>query len=420
MKVFWSWQSDHPGKISRHLIRAALEQAISEINQDTNIDEPQREATLDHDRKGVPGSPDLANIILEKIIASDVFVGDVSAVGTTGKKKMINSNVAIEMGFALCALTDRRLIMIMNDHFGTREELPFDLKHKAGPIIYRLGPDASKKEIESAQVGLVSNLKVALKAMQPRTEPAVPEFVPTPSIHSDKSRFASMDQELVPPRNRNGTKFFIPATPVLYLRVLPTTQIPALKRADAIRLVRQGSMQLEPFYCRPSGASCEANQFGALVFDGNWQTGEVLCGVQLFLSRELWAFDAVMCSPNDLKKKGIPWLSAEEAYADRLPKYLRFATEQLAVPFPLRVKAGVVGVRGYTLHFRSNAYGWDDPALMLDDEVEWSGTVASMDATEIDRVLLAIFEQFFDCTGQARPTGLYGFPGAEPGTKPRD
>jgi hypothetical protein len=28
MKVFWSWQSDHLGKISRYFVRDALEQAI--------------------------------------------------------------------------------------------------------------------------------------------------------------------------------------------------------------------------------------------------------------------------------------------------------------------------------------------------------------------------------------------------------
>ena len=355
MKVFWSWQSDHPGKISRHFVRAALEQAIAEINQAADISESQREATLDHDRKGVPGSPDIANVILEKISASDVFVGDVSAVGTTGTKKLLNSNVAIEMGFALSALTDRRLIMIMNEYFGSREDLPFDLKHKAGPIIYRLEPNATKKQIEVAQVNLVAKLKIALSAMQPRNEQTIPEFIPMSSIPGDKSRFATKDQEIVPPHNRSGTKFFVPATPLLYLRILPTSQLPTLKRADAIRLARQGPMQLEPFYCGPSGASFEANQFGALAFDADWQAGEISCGVQLFLSRELWAFDGAMCSPNERKKKGIPWLSAEQAYADRLPKYLRFAVEQLAVPFPLRVIAGVVGVRGYTLHFKSNS-----------------------------------------------------------------
>jgi hypothetical protein len=42
MKIFWAWQFDLPGKIARHFIREALEQAIDEINQDRNIDETGR------------------------------------------------------------------------------------------------------------------------------------------------------------------------------------------------------------------------------------------------------------------------------------------------------------------------------------------------------------------------------------------
>jgi hypothetical protein len=40
MKVFWAWQYDLPGKISRHFIRSALESAIAQINQDEDIEEP--------------------------------------------------------------------------------------------------------------------------------------------------------------------------------------------------------------------------------------------------------------------------------------------------------------------------------------------------------------------------------------------
>ena len=40
MKVFWAWQFDLPGKISRHFIRGALEEAIKAINAIDGIDEP--------------------------------------------------------------------------------------------------------------------------------------------------------------------------------------------------------------------------------------------------------------------------------------------------------------------------------------------------------------------------------------------
>jgi len=137
MNIFWSWQSDHPGNISRHLVREALELAVASLNEELAIEEPEREVSLDHDRKGVPGSPDLANVIFEKIRGCDVFVADVTPVGTTPSEPaqmLMNGNVAIELGYSLHAVTDRRLIMVMNAAFGARADLPLDLQHKAGPI----------------------------------------------------------------------------------------------------------------------------------------------------------------------------------------------------------------------------------------------------------------------------------------------
>ena len=42
MKIFWSWQSDHPGAISRHLVREALELAVASLNEELAIEEPER------------------------------------------------------------------------------------------------------------------------------------------------------------------------------------------------------------------------------------------------------------------------------------------------------------------------------------------------------------------------------------------
>jgi len=111
MKVFWSWQSDHPGVVSRHLVHEALQLAVTSRNEELAFEEPEREVSLDRDRKGLPGSPDLASVILGKIRASDVFVADVTPVGSTAgepPKKLMNSNVAIELGYALHTITDRR------------------------------------------------------------------------------------------------------------------------------------------------------------------------------------------------------------------------------------------------------------------------------------------------------------------------
>lgn len=151
MKVFWSWQSDTPGSIGRFFVRDALKEAIEVLKQAPDIEEPttaesRERLHLDHDRQGVPGSPDLARTILEKIDASAVVVADVTLVGSTpdagerAGKKLINSNVTIEHGYALCAITDSRVLMVFNRHYGAHEELPVDLRHKAGALVFDLPP----------------------------------------------------------------------------------------------------------------------------------------------------------------------------------------------------------------------------------------------------------------------------------------
>lgn len=119
MKIFWSWQSDTPGSIGRHFVRTALLEAIAELKQPEDIDKPttadNRESMhLDQDRQD-RGSPDLANLIFSKIEKAAVFVADVTPVATIPaqnerpEKRNINPNVAIELGFALHALTDDEL-----------------------------------------------------------------------------------------------------------------------------------------------------------------------------------------------------------------------------------------------------------------------------------------------------------------------
>ena len=150
IKIFWAWQSDLPGEVSRYFVRDALLGAIDKLKQAPDIEEPTEEARrndmhLDSDRQGLSGSPDLARTILEKIDASAVFVGDVTPVGkgpptrsddgaTREGKPLMNPNVAIELGYAVARLTDARILMILNTAYGNRDGLPFDIKHKGGRL----------------------------------------------------------------------------------------------------------------------------------------------------------------------------------------------------------------------------------------------------------------------------------------------
>jgi hypothetical protein len=53
--------------------------------------------------------------------------------------------------------------MVQNTHYGGRDMLPFDLKHKAGPIQFHLGPESEKPEIEKARKALARNFVEALR-----------------------------------------------------------------------------------------------------------------------------------------------------------------------------------------------------------------------------------------------------------------
>lgn len=120
MKIFWSWQSDTPKNIGRFLVRDALNDAVEKLKQGEKVEDAPRDIHLDHDIKNVLGSPDLVRTILDKIEKSEVVVADVTIVGkTAGDKSLINSNVAIELGYAWHVCTDARVLLDTMEHTRT-------------------------------------------------------------------------------------------------------------------------------------------------------------------------------------------------------------------------------------------------------------------------------------------------------------
>ena len=73
--VFWSWQSDLDGRVTREVVRFALDEAIKILSAD--LEEADR-PSLTSDTQGVAGTPDIVATILRKIDEAAVFVGDVT------------------------------------------------------------------------------------------------------------------------------------------------------------------------------------------------------------------------------------------------------------------------------------------------------------------------------------------------------
>ncbi|CDN11831.1 MAG: hypothetical protein HRU34_00290 [Richelia sp.] len=112
-----------PNATNRGLIGKALDDAAKSLR--TISGEP----VLDRDTRGVPGSPDIANTIFDKIEQAQVFVCDVSIINQNSEYRATpNPNVLIELGYAVKTLGWGKIIIVINTAFGTIEELPFDIR----------------------------------------------------------------------------------------------------------------------------------------------------------------------------------------------------------------------------------------------------------------------------------------------------
>jgi len=145
--VFWSWQSDLDSRVTREVVRFALDAAIMMLSAD--VEEADR-PSLTSDTQGVAGTPDIVATILRKIDEAAVFVGDVTpiAVSESGKA-CANPNVLLEMGYANRALSEHRVIQVWNTAFegATLDKLPFDMRGRRGPIAFHLPVSADTTEL---------------------------------------------------------------------------------------------------------------------------------------------------------------------------------------------------------------------------------------------------------------------------------
>src|SRR5262245_26444562 len=134
--LFFAWQSDSPVDDNKHLIRGAAKAAVKRVAADGDVEESPR---LDHDTKGLSGTPEVAREIFTKIERAGMFLGDVTFVGSSRsyddrEKKLPNMDVAIELGYAGKAVGWERVILVMNTTYGEPDEQVFDIKHRRNTI----------------------------------------------------------------------------------------------------------------------------------------------------------------------------------------------------------------------------------------------------------------------------------------------
>ncbi len=164
-RVFWSWQSDLPNKTNRSLIQDALSRAVRNISKDAAAE---LEPVIDRDTVGRTGSPHISETIFEKIASADAFVADVTIVGRAARRPTPNPNVLVELGYALAALGQERVVQVANAACGKIELLPFDIRSRR-VLAYALKTDEEPASARTALVGMLEQeLRVLLS--KPRTD----------------------------------------------------------------------------------------------------------------------------------------------------------------------------------------------------------------------------------------------------------
>jgi hypothetical protein len=409
MKIFWSWQFDVPGNIGRHFVRYALAAAIETLKQPETVEEPSEAERrgmlhLDHDRKDVPGSPDLAPTILKKIEQSAVFIADVTLVGRPlanmpgGKgakaKRFINSNVAIEYGFALRALTDAALLMVQNVHYGDRDKLPFDLQHKAGPIQYRLAPGASKDEIAVEKVRLKGALVVALRPYVTNAVRPAPAFPETPSTRSPAFFFDPTDvlAKIGEPRV-DQVEYRFTEPHAFYLRLIPALD-PNLKTAELAAAVH-GKMidTLSTVF----GGVQHRNRYGIVACNPRGGTSDELVSLtEVFRNGEFWSVTREFLVPYQ-GIIAIPTGSVERIYQRVLANFVSIA-EALGLTSPITVAFGATGLRDVWLGIAQR----DLRGPIHDDQLVVRRVLHTTSAAAQAEALGAFLDELFDRAGEER------------------
>lgn len=163
--VFYSWQSDLPNATNRGLIQEALERAVKVIRADDSL---AVDPVLDRDTQNVPGAPDIAHTILQKIDGAVAFVADVSIINPGLGRPTPNPNVLIELGYALKTLGNVRTVLVANTAHGPVEALPFDLRAKR-VLTYHLpsGTTGKPEQRTKLQEGLEHALRAILADVVP-------------------------------------------------------------------------------------------------------------------------------------------------------------------------------------------------------------------------------------------------------------
>ena len=190
--VFYSWQSDLPKKCNRRFIRESLDEAVRRVVAEGQVEDSPR---VYDGMEGIAGSPEVASVMFQKIDRCALFVADTTLVGSipaagAAAKRVPNPNVSLEMGYAAGRIGWDRIICVMNEAYGERKDLPFDVRNRRFPIDYNLHADKMERK-DKVQEQLIDGLVTATSTAVQNENRAVDDAIE----RLDRSASASSSEQ---------------------------------------------------------------------------------------------------------------------------------------------------------------------------------------------------------------------------------
>ena len=142
-------RSDLPKKCNRRFIREALDEAVRRVVAEGQVEDSPR---VDDGMDGIAGSPEVASVMFQKIEVCALRRrhhtrrNDPHRPANDPPKRVPNPNVSLEMGYAAGRIGWDRIICVMNEAYGERKDLPFDVRNRRFPIDYNLHADKMERK----------------------------------------------------------------------------------------------------------------------------------------------------------------------------------------------------------------------------------------------------------------------------------
>lgn len=388
--VFWSWQSDLDPRVTRDLIRSALDQAIGLLAAD--LDEAER-PSLTSDTQGVAGTPDIVATILRKIDEAAVFVGDVTpiAVSTSGKA-CANPNVLVELGYANRALTEHRVLQVWNTAFdgATIEKLPFDMRGRRGPIAFHLPGGAEREELHRVRADLAKRLAghlgMALDQLPPPPPEAVhwqPHFGADPDLWFDRA-----EPQIVTHPSHGSSKYLWKDLFPGYARLIPSKWT---ANPDAKRLFASGEPHPDLMADARSLGFGTSRGGTAIYWPGTDEDGLVptVAVTQWFeKTSEFWGVAGGFL----LDREGRITLATGyffRHWLDFLKRNAKLALDH-GGSLPIHVRLGINGLAGSWWPRGAFDFG-DDGFAAVEPSFEYDATLTSIDTEALQEVAVDAF-----------------------------